>query len=126
MPQAASFISSTSVPEAAEKVPLFIPSSLPPHIQHQPKLSDIRDKEWQMREAQADDSLAHIRRLHRVIQGMWQFKKFSISGTGNRPNTCLLQHITLWPTTYKSTLTYTAPLMQPCRYLILVACGLIT
>ena len=43
-----------------------------------------------MREAQADDSLAHICRLRRVIQGMWQFKKFSISRTGNRPNTRLL------------------------------------
>jgi hypothetical protein len=99
MPQAASFIASTlattSVPEAAEKVPLYLPSSLPPHIRNQPELHDICDKERRLREAQADDSLAHIRRLRRVIQGMWQFKKISISGTGNRPNTRML-------TTYQS------------------------
>jgi hypothetical protein len=90
MPQAASFIASTSVPEAAEKVPLFLPSSLPPHIRNQVELNDICQKERRLREAQADDALAHIRRLRRVIQGMWQFKKFSISGTGNRPNTRML------------------------------------
>jgi hypothetical protein len=90
MPQAASFIASTSVPEEAEKVPLYLPSSLPPHIRTQAELHDTCDKERRLREAQADDSLAHIRRLRRVIQGMWQFKKFSISGTGNRPNTRML------------------------------------
>jgi hypothetical protein len=104
MPQAASFIASMSaitseggelVPEAAEKVLLYLPSSLPPHIRNQTELHDICDKERRLREAQADDSLAHIRRLRRVIQGMWQFKKISISGTGNRPNTRML-------TTYQS------------------------
>ena len=95
MPQATSFIASTSVLEAAEKVLLYLPSSLPPHIRNQAELHDICDKEQQLREAQADDSLAHIRRLRRVIQGMWQFKKISISGTGNRPNTRML-------TTYQS------------------------
>jgi hypothetical protein len=95
MPQAASFIASTSVPGEAEQVPLYLPSSLPPHIRNQAELRDISDKEQRLREAQADDSLAHIRRLRRVIQGMWQFKKISISGTGNRPNTRML-------TTYQS------------------------
>jgi hypothetical protein len=95
MPQAASFISSMSVPEEAEKVPLYLPSSLPPHIRNQVELQDICEKERRLREAQADDALAHIRRLRRVIQGMWQFKKISISGTGNHPNTRML-------TTYQS------------------------
>ena len=90
MPHAASFIASTSIPEAAEEIPLYLPSSLPPHIRNQVELRDICDKERRLREAQADDSLAHIRRLRRVIQGMWQFKKFGISGTGNRPNTRIL------------------------------------
>jgi hypothetical protein len=90
MPQAASFIASTSLPEEAEKVLLYLPSSLPHQIRNQVELHDICDKEHRLREAQADDSLAHIRRLRRVIQGMWQFKKFSISGTGNRPNTRML------------------------------------
>jgi hypothetical protein len=95
MPQAASFIASMSIPEEAEKVPLYLPSSLPPHIRNQVELHDICEKERRLREAQADDSLAHIRRIRRVIQGMWQFKKISISGTGNRPNTRML-------TTYQS------------------------
>jgi hypothetical protein len=104
MPQAASFIASQSVstsesgdsvPDVAQKAPLYLPLSLPPHIRNQAELRDICDKEWRLREAQADDSLAHIRRLRRVTQGMWQFKKICISGTGNRPNTCIL-------TTYQS------------------------
>jgi hypothetical protein len=95
MPQAASYIASTSVPEEAERVPLYLPLSLPPHIRNQVELHDICEKERRLREAQADDALAHIRRLRRVIQGMWQFKKISISGTGNRPNTRML-------TTYQS------------------------
>jgi hypothetical protein len=95
MPQAASFIASMPVPEEAEKVHLYLPSSLPPHIRNQVELRDICEKELRLREAQAVDSLAHIRRLRRVIQGMWQFKKISISGTGNRPNTRML-------TTYQS------------------------
>jgi hypothetical protein len=92
MPHAASFIASmlANTSEAPEKVPLYLPSSLPPHIRNQAELRDICGKERRLREAQADDSLAHIRRLRRVIQGMWQFKKISISGTGNRPNTRML------------------------------------
>lgn len=97
MPQAASFIASTTATtlETAEKVQLYLPSSLPPHIRNQPELRDICDKEWRLQEAQADDSLAHICCLRRVIQGMWQFQKISISGTGNCPNTHIL-------TTYQS------------------------
>lgn len=64
--------------QEAEKVPLYLPSSLPPHIRNQSELYDICDKEWQLREAQADDSLAHIRQLRHVIQGMWQFKKLNV------------------------------------------------
>jgi hypothetical protein len=40
------------------------------------------------------DALAQIRRQRRIIQGLWYFKKINVSGTGNRPNTCIL-------TTYK-------------------------
>jgi len=103
-PQVGSLLASTlattaetgePVLDEAEKVPLYLPSSLPPHIRNQSELRDICDKERQLREAQADDSLAHIRRLRRVIQGMWQFKKLNVSGTGNRPNTRMLS-------TYKS------------------------
>jgi hypothetical protein len=73
-----------------ESIPLHLPSSLPPNISQLPELKDIRDAERRLREAQADDALADVRRLRRVIQGLWQFKKLNVSGTGNRPNTRML------------------------------------
>lgn len=76
--------------ELAENIPLYLPSSLPPQIRNLPELEEIRDQEHCLREAQADDALAHIRQQRRVIQGMWQFKRVNISGTGNRPNTCMI------------------------------------
>jgi len=78
------------VQEPAEKLVLYLPSTLPPHIRNLPELVAISNSERRLREAQADDSLAHIRRLRRVIEGMWQFKKINLSGTGNRPNTRIL------------------------------------
>ena len=73
-----------------ESIPLYLPSSLPPEIRQCPELKDIHDGERRLREAQADDALAEVRRLRRVIQGLWQFKKLNVSGTGNRPNTRVL------------------------------------
>ena len=73
-----------------ESMPLYLPSSLPPDISQRPELKDIRDTEHHLREAQADDALADVCRLHRIIQGLWQFKKLNVSGTGNRPNTRML------------------------------------
>ena len=73
-----------------ESMPLYLPSSLPPEISERPELKDIREAECRLREAQADDSLADVRRLRRIIQGLWQFKKLNVSGTGNRPNTRML------------------------------------
>ena len=81
-----------------ESMPLYLPSSLPPDISQQPELKDIRDAEHCLREAQADDALADVRRLRRVIQGLWQFKKLNVSGTGNRPNTRMLSLYTQFET----------------------------
>lgn len=50
--------------------------------------------ERRLRYAQAHDALAQIRRQRRIIQGLWQFKKINISGTGNRPNTRVLSTYT--------------------------------
>ena len=71
-------------------MPLYFPSSLPREIRERPELKDVVDVERRLREAQADDALADVRRLRRVIQGLWQFKKLNVSGTGNRPNTRIL------------------------------------
>ena len=73
-----------------ESMPLYLPSSLPPHISQLPELKDIHEAECCLCEAQADDALANVCRLHRVIQGLWQFKKLNVSGMGNRPNTWML------------------------------------
>ncbi|KJA16799.1 hypothetical protein HYPSUDRAFT_71075 [Hypholoma sublateritium FD-334 SS-4] len=54
-------------------IPLHLPSTFPSHIQEQEDMKVIFNKERRLRE--------------RVIQGLWQFKKINISGTGNRPNT---------------------------------------
>jgi hypothetical protein len=64
-----------------------MPSSLPDQIRTLPALDEICQLERRLREPQADDALADIRRQRRVIQGLWQFKKLNVSGTGNRPNT---------------------------------------
>jgi hypothetical protein len=81
-----------------ESMPLYLPSSLPPDISQRPELKDICEAERRLREAQADDALADVRRLRRVIQGLWQFKKLNVSGTGNRPNTRMLNLYTRFET----------------------------
>ena len=73
-----------------ENIPLFLPSSLPAHIRSLPELKEICALEQRLREPQADDALAEVRRQRRVIQGLWLFKRLNISGTGNRPNTRMI------------------------------------
>jgi hypothetical protein len=75
----------------AENIPLFLPSSLPPHIFNLPELREIQQLERCLREPQADDALAEIRRQRRIIKGLWQFKRLNISGTGNKPNTRMIR-----------------------------------
>ena len=92
---------STLPPETfAKNIPLFLPSSLPLHIRNLPELQDICQLERRLREAQADDALAEVRRQRCIIQGLWQFKKLNVSGTGNTPNTRML---TLWSRFNKKT-----------------------
>ena len=43
-----------------------------------------------LREPQSDDALTEIQHHHRVIQGLWQFKWLNVTGTGNKPNTQML------------------------------------
>src|SRR5687767_9762614 len=81
---------------SVETIPLFLPTSLVSNLQNIPSLSNVQNtpgfaealaRELRLRIAQADDALADIRRHLRLIAGLWQFKKLSVSGTGNRPNT---------------------------------------
>ena len=73
-----------------ESTPLFFPSSLPSEIRHRAEMKEMCDAECRLREPQADDALADIRWFRRTIQGLWQFKKLNVSGTGNKPNTRML------------------------------------
>ena len=83
--------SPSSPPEILpENIPLYMPSSLPSHIRTLPELHEICQLERRLREPQADDALSEVRRQRRVTQGLWQFKRFNVSGTGNKPNTRMI------------------------------------
>ena len=71
----------------AENIPLFLPSTLPPHIQNLPELKEICQLKQQLCEPQADDVLATIQYQHHIIQRLWQFKWLNSSGVGNKLNT---------------------------------------
>jgi hypothetical protein len=74
-----------------EDVPLYLPSSLPTYIRTLPELRAVCQLERRLREPYADDALAEVRRQRRVIQGLWQFKRLNVSGTGNKPNTRMIE-----------------------------------
>jgi len=76
--------------ELAENSKLWLPSSLPASVRCLSEMKCVCNAECRLRYAQCLDSLAQIRRQRRIIQGLWQFKKINISGTGNRPNTRML------------------------------------
>ena len=71
-------------------MPLFLLSSLLPHIRALPELKEICKLKCQLHEPQADDALVEVWGQHRIIQGLWLFKQLNVSGTGNRPNTQML------------------------------------
>jgi hypothetical protein len=80
--------SDTSVgSELAEAIPLHLPSSLPSSLRNSSSQSSLAEKEYRLRIGQADEGLEHIRHGRRMITGLIQFKKFNISGAGNKPNT---------------------------------------
>ena len=73
--------------EPSERIPLYLPSSIPQHLWQLPELAIVVEKEHRLRVAQADDALAEIRHQRRIISGLWQFKKFNIDGIGNKAGT---------------------------------------
>jgi len=68
-----------------ENMPLYLPSALSVNVRA--LMNQVAEKERRLRMAQADESLEDVRRGRRMITGLVQFKKFNISGAGNRPNT---------------------------------------
>lgn len=69
----------------AEQVNLFLPSTCPSGLKA--TMVSLLKKEKELRIAQAQDSLAHIRRLRRILVNIAEFKRTQTSGTGNRSNT---------------------------------------
>ncbi|KAH8109623.1 hypothetical protein DFH11DRAFT_1469634, partial [Phellopilus nigrolimitatus] len=80
--QAALSADATLKGTTAEEMQLFLPSSVP-HLAN----PSLKSMEARLRIAQADDALATIRRLRRILAGVKIFKKLNVVGTGNRPNT---------------------------------------
>lgn len=82
---------SRSASECAENIPLWLPSSLldslPLSLRTTGLIPGLYEKEKRLRLAQADDALAEIRRLHRIVTGLVIFKKLNVSGTGQKKNT---------------------------------------
>jgi hypothetical protein len=73
--------------KSPEYQPLFLPSSIPTPQNQGNDVKVLAEKEGRLRVAQADEALSDIRRGRRTITGLNQFKKFNISGAGNKPNT---------------------------------------
>ena len=73
--------------DSPEFQPLFLPSSIPTPLNKGNDVKVLAEKERRLRIAQADEALSDIRRGRRTITGLNQFKKFNISGAGNKPNT---------------------------------------
>ena len=69
---------------------VFFPLLLPPEICQLPELKEVCDTKHCLCEPQAYNALANVCCLHRIIQGLWQFKKLNICRTGNCPNTRML------------------------------------
>ena len=76
--------------DVAEHVPLFLPSALPEHVRTSPGLARVCNMEMRLRKAEANDALSDIRRGRRNITRVWRHKKVNVAGTGNRPNTRML------------------------------------
>ncbi|PPR06996.1 hypothetical protein CVT24_011092 [Panaeolus cyanescens] len=78
-------LNDAETPPQPSSIPLYLPSSFPAEIRR--TLKPICDKEQRLREGQANDSLMGLRRQLRVLQGMKDFKRANVDGTGNRVHT---------------------------------------
>lgn len=82
---------SVSSSECIENTPLWLPSALPTTmpvvLQTHGLTPGLREKETRLRVAQAEDALAEVRRLRRIVTGLVIFKKLNVSGTGQKKNT---------------------------------------
>lgn len=73
--------------ENPEDIPLWLPSTLSHDLRRTDSVKALLKKERDLCIAQADDVLADIRRVRRIMSGISQFKKLNVSGTGQKANT---------------------------------------
>ncbi|KAA1478738.1 hypothetical protein DENSPDRAFT_788380, partial [Dentipellis sp. KUC8613] len=66
---------------------LWMPSDLPLALRNAGILPGLVEKEWRLREAEAEDALHEIRRLIRVHLGLRNYKKKQVNGPGQKCNT---------------------------------------
>lgn len=66
------------VPIRSEDLKLFLPSSLPLRLRIGPLYQSLASKETRLRIAQAEDALAEIRRMRRILLGVIQFRESTL------------------------------------------------
>ena len=72
-----------------EDIKLYLLFMVPSHLRTGLFLPDLLQKEVWLYTAQADDALADICWLRYVMAGVLQFKTLNVSGSGQKPNTCI-------------------------------------
>lgn len=82
--------SSSTTATTAENIPLWLPSQLPVALRCEDSLQHLARSEVRLREAQANDALAEIRRLRRILTGISLYKHLTLDGTGGRTSTRIL------------------------------------
>lgn len=81
---------SANASTSAEAIPLWLPSQLPSTLRLDDSMRQLVLSERQLREAQAYDAIAELRRLRRILTGISIFKHLNLDGTGGRTSTRIL------------------------------------
>lgn len=78
---------SSPLDDVAEASKLWLPSEVPAELRSNGTVGLLANHELRLRSAQADDALADIRRLRRIMAGISQFKRLQVDGTGQKAST---------------------------------------
>lgn len=86
LPLRTAAVDSPNAPEIvrAEFVTLWLPSTLPPHMQSLESVAPLRRKESRLRVAQLADSLNDIRRVRRILAAVSDYNRSNVAGEGQR------------------------------------------
>lgn len=73
--------------DKSESIPLWLPSSMPRVLWESGCLPGLIEKEQKLRHAEATDALSGLCRQLRIMNGVFNYKKTHVSGSGQRANT---------------------------------------